>query len=43
MDTSKRMSQVHGVDAAERPVLRRKLSHGDGGVVRAAAAGGGGD
>jgi transposase len=26
MDTSKRFFQLHGVDAAERPVLRRKLS-----------------
>lgn len=26
MDTSKRIFQLHGVDAAERPVLRRKLS-----------------
>jgi len=26
MDTSKRVFQVHGVDAAERPLLRRKLS-----------------
>jgi len=26
MDTSKRVFQVHGVDAQERPVLRRKLS-----------------
>src|SRR6201995_5612001 len=25
MDTSKRIFQLHGVDAAERPVLRRKL------------------
>jgi transposase len=26
MDTSKSVFQVHGVDAAERPVLRRKLA-----------------
>src|SRR3954466_13150189 len=25
LDTSKRIFQLHGVDAAERPVLRRKL------------------
>ena len=25
MDTSKRIFQLHGVDASERPVLRRKL------------------
>ena len=25
MDTSKRVFQVHGVDAGERPVLRRQL------------------
>ena len=25
MDTSKHIFQLHGVDAAERPVLRRKL------------------
>ena len=29
MDTSKRIFQLHGVDAAERPVLRRKLSRKD--------------
>jgi transposase len=27
MDTSKHIFQFHGVDAAERPVLRRKLGH----------------
>src|ERR1700675_2522296 len=27
MDTSKHFFQLHGVDAAERPVLRRKLRH----------------
>ena len=26
MDTSKHILQLHGVDAAERPVLRKKLS-----------------
>ncbi|HEY5301905.1 MAG TPA: IS110 family transposase, partial [Acetobacteraceae bacterium] len=26
MDTSKRIFQLHGVDSAEQPILRRKLS-----------------
>jgi transposase len=26
LDTSKRVFQLHGVDRAERPVLRRRLS-----------------
>ena len=43
MDTSKHIFQLHGVDAAERPVLRRKLrrrarvrspSAGEGRAVR---------
>ena len=29
MDTSKHIFQLHGVDAAERPVLRRKLRRRD--------------
>jgi transposase len=29
MDTSKHIFQLHGVDAAERPVLRRKLRRGE--------------
>ena len=29
MDTSKHVFQLHGVDAAERPVLRRKLRRRD--------------
>ena len=29
MDTSKHFFQLHGVDAAERPVLRRKLRRVD--------------
>ena len=28
MDTSKRFFQLHGVDASERPVLRRRLGRG---------------
>src|SRR5260370_7458639 len=30
MDTSKHFFQLHGVDAAERPVLRRKLRRNQG-------------
>src|SRR5258705_12709428 len=30
MDTSKHIFQLHGVDAAERPVLRRKLRRSGG-------------
>src|SRR4051794_35640592 len=30
VDTSKHVFQVHGVDAAERPALRKKLRRADG-------------
>ncbi|MDX3930222.1 MAG: IS110 family transposase, partial [Shinella sp.] len=29
MDTSKSVFQLHGVDAGEKPILRRRLGEGD--------------
>jgi len=41
MDTSKRFFQLHGVNAAEEVVLRKKLRRkGDGGILPGACADG---
>jgi len=36
MDTSKHFFQLHGVNAVEKVVLRKKLRPGDGGFLRGA-------